>query len=777
MLCYHLDIFGQVQGVGFRPFVYRLARSLNLTGWVKNVNGFVSLEIQGEAEKVNRFCVQLRTQAPAHSRINEIRQYEKPVIATHHIDFQLLSSHLQNRTEAIGLTPDHALCEPCLGELFDPKNRRYLYPFISCTQCGPRHTLLCTLPFDRSSTSMQSFSQCAECLLEFQNPEDRRFHSQINACPHCGPQYTLFDAQGAELCGAAVEQASARLRQGQILAIKGVGGLHLCCDAHNEQAVHRLRQLKIREQKPFALMVANLASAQSLVHVSAKEAQALCAGSRPIVLLQRRHEIGNTLAALAPGLDRLGIMLPYMPLHYLLFYAGGGNRPVPAEGLNQPSDLSLVMTSANVSGEPMVGNNAEALVRLKGLADAFLLHDRDIVNTVDDSVMQLSAEQPQILRRGRGLVAKSFQLKTDGPVTLALGSQLKNTFCVSVGNEVYVSEPMGDLDEVSNCERFSERIRFWLNLLGVQPERIAYDMHPDFYGSRLALQLIQEFNAQGYAVQHHHAHLAAVAAERHWSEPFIGLALDGFGYGSDGQPWGGELLLVDGDRFERHGHLQPLRLPGGDRAAKEPWRMAASALAQLGRAEEIAQRFPYAATPYVIRMLQTGLNAPWSSSCGRLFDAAAGLLGLIETVDYEAQAAMMLEQQALFYGPCAPWPEGYCIRADNCLDFSGVLDQISHCADRPAWAAALFHATLSVGLSEWVVRLSQKTGVYRIALAGGCLLNRVLRTQLRQCLLHAGLDVGECENFPPHDGSISLGQAWVARQVLPGNTHQVTPIR
>jgi hydrogenase maturation protein HypF len=720
-----IRVTGVVQGVGFRPFVWRLANELKLAGWVRNDAAGVEIHVEGGAS--DAFAARLKSEAPPLARVDAVSV--SAVAPTGCAGFAIEESAGGRVTTAIG--HDTATCPDCLAELFDPANRRYRHAFITCTHCGPRYTVTRRLPYDRPQTSLAPFPFCPDCAREYADPADRRFHAETTCCPNCGPRLVLHGATG-EPIAATLEL----LKAGRIVAIKGLGGFHLACDATNAAAVATLRERKQREEKPFAVMVAEVAAAERFAKVGAG-GTALISPERPVVLLEKRGDTDARLPGVAPGLAEIGLMLPATPIQFLLFHDAPG--------------LALVMTSANPHGEPLVIGNDEALDRLAGIADALLLHDRDIVVRCDDSV-----RRPDVfVRRARGCVPRAIKLATSGPSVLAVGGWFKNTICVTRGDEAFVSQHVGDLDNAAACGFFEETVAHLLHILDVQPEIVAHDLHPDFHSTRFAAAL----GVPSIGVQHHHAHIAAVCAEHGIAEPVLGLALDGVGLGTDGGAWGGELLRLDGATLERHGHLASLPLPGGDVAAREPWRMAAAALHALGRGEEIVRRFadePAAMT--IATMLARGLNCPPTSSAGRLFDAAAGLLGVARRATFEGQVAMRLEGLAARHGPAEPLAGGWRIE-DGVLDFRPVLAVLADCDDA-GYGAALFHATLAAGLIDWAAR----AGVATVAAAGGCLLNRLLARDLASGLAARGLRFATAECLPPNDGGLALGQAWVARR-------------
>ena len=607
LLSQHIRVAGIVQGVGFRPFVWRLAQQLGLRGWVRNDAQGVEILAQGSRAGLAELRERLRLDAPPLARVDSVQAQD--MVAEPFTAFSIIASQSGQAATAIG--PDVAVCADCLGELFDPANRRYRHAFITCTHCGPRYTVTRSLPFDRPQTSMAGFPLCPACSLDYTAPADRRFHAETTCCPKCGPRLNLSDAQGQPLAGDPVNRTLQLLQGGQIVAIKGLGGFHLACDARNPEAVARLRLRKNREAKPFAVMLANAASVapfaeirhcerseaihDARIHGSPRFARddglltLLQSRERPIVLLRAHDSCDAVLPGVAPGLLRLGVMLPTTPIHFLLFHEAAG-RPDGTTWLGEPQALALVMTSANPGGEPIVRDTAEAQTRLAGIADAFLDHDRDIVARCDDSVLQGAEGVAQFIRRSRGYAPAAIALPRSGASVLAFGSHLKNTVCVTRGHDAFLSPHIGSLDNAASCRFQDETVQRLCDLLDVKPQSVAHDLHPDGYSTRAATAYAQRHGLPTLAVQHHHAHIAAVCAEHGWQGPLLGLALDGVGLGTDGTAWGGELLHVDGAQCQRLGHLRPLPMPGGDRCAREPWRMAAAVLHELGRNAEIARR-------------------------------------------------------------------------------------------------------------------------------------------------------------------------------------------
>ena len=763
---------GVVQGVGFRPFVYRLATELGLDGWVRNDGGGVTVEATGDAAALAALVARLRDEAPPLARVDAIERQDLPrrAGAPAPRGFAVIESAQGAATTAI--PPDAATCPDCLAELLSPGDRRHRYAFINCTHCGPRYTITRALPYDRASTSMASFALCPACAAEYRSPGDRRFHAEPNACPACGPQLALVDGEGRPLAaGDPIAATVERLLRGEIVAVKGLGGFHLVCDARNAAAVAALRARKNREEKPFAVMVAGLASVAPLAEVSAAEAALLRSRERPIVLLRKRAGSDDALPGVAPGLAWLGAMLPVTPLQLLLFHEAAG-RPAGTAWLETAQPLVLVMTSANPGGEPLVTGNAEALARLAGIADAWLVHDRDIVIRCDDSVLRAIPDAPagvaQFIRRARGYTPRAIPLSRAGPAVVALGGVFKSTACATRGAEAFVTEHVGDLDNAPTCTALEDSVRHLVGMLEIRPAAVAHDLHPDFFSTRLAARLAQEWQVPAFAVQHHHAHVAAVLAEHRVDGPVLGLALDGVGLGSDGTAWGGELLLVDGARCERMGRLRPLRLPGGDRAAREPWRMAAAAFHLAGDGARIARRFAdEPAAGVVAALLERGFNAPETSSLGRWFDAAAGVLDVRRRMAYEGQAAMLFEGLAEAHGPVAADAALYAIRPDNELDLLPLVLRLADCRDR-GFAAALFHSTLAAALAEWAHRAAAARTLSTVVAGGGCMLNALLAAGLRREFSARGVALLEARAVPPNDGGLALGQAWVALHAFNG---------
>jgi len=751
-----IDVTGLVQGVGFRPFVYRLANECNLAGFIANTPAGVSIEVQGPAESVAAFLARLPEEVPPLAKITSLvpRDVELQPDTT----FLILSSRLDQPPKAL-ISPDVAVCEDCLRELANPRDRRFRYPFINCTNCGPRFTIIRDIPYDRARTSMASFKMCSACQAEYDDPANRRFHAQPNACWDCGPQVQLFDDNGAHVdIGEPIREAARLLECGGIVAIKGLGGFHLACDPENDAAVDRLRERKRRVEKPFAVMVSRVEDAERFCIVEEAERKSLLSRERPIVLLPRRPEV-HVAPGVAPRNRFLGIFLPYTPLHHLLFSSGRCD--------------ALVMTSGNLSEEPIAIDNDEAVQRLRGIADAFLVHNRDILRRCDDSVVRQAAVQTQKLRRSRGFVPVPVALESESQPILAVGGELKNTVCLVRGAEAFLSQHVGDLENLESYNFFEEAIEHLQRILEVQPKVIAYDLHPDYFSTKWALG---RADARLIGVQHHHAHIAACMAENHLDGKVIGIALDGTGYGTDGAIWGGEVLLADYASFQRVAHLDYVALPGGEAAIREPWRIAVSYLAKhygktLGGPEiPFVKELDRCNLDILLQMIDRGVNSPLTSSCGRLFDAVAALIGLRATVNYEAQAAIELEMAAHESTDESAYPFELQFSEEVWrIGTRSLFDWLLHDIRRGARVEDIsrrFHnglASLFVGLAE---KLREAHGLNRVCLSGGCFQNILLFRLLLAGLRKQKFEVYFHTEVPAGDGGISLGQALVATHRL-----------
>jgi hydrogenase maturation protein HypF len=737
-----IRVRGLVQGVGFRPHVYRCATESGIRGFV--ANGPEGVVIEAEGPRLDDFLRRLKDGLPPLARIDTLIQAS--LAPTGDSGFRIAPTEAGAALGA-AIPADTAICDDCLAELFDPGNRRYLHPFIACCNCGPRYSMTRCLPYDRASTAMADFALCEACEAEYTDPANRRFHAEPAACHDCGPALS-----------AGIDEIARALRAGEIVAIKGVGGYHLACDATNQATVRRLRASKRRDGKPFAIMLLNTACASRHIATDNNIAAQLNSPERPVVVARATPGMGELSPDLSPGLGTLGVMLPYTAVHYLLFHALLG-QPPGTRWLEAGNDLALVMTSANISGDPLITTREAAETRLEGLADAFLHHDREIPARADDSVLRCTSGTTTIIRRSRGFAPHAVKLAQAGPSVLALGPHLKSTVTMTRGNRAYMSPHVGDLDTPTAVAFHAETAEALCAMLQSEPEIIACDLSPDFASTRLARQLSAEKGLPLVPVQHHHAHVAALLAEHRVEEPVLGLALDGHGMGPDGQSWGGELLLVNGAGFERLGHLAPLPLPGGDRAAREPWRMAAGALHRMGRDAEIESRFRDEPLAISLSAFLAGGEVDTTSAAGRLFDAAAGLLGISRRASFEGEPPMLLE--GLVRAPRS-LPGGFSL-AQGTLDFLPLLETLADCDD-PVCGADWFHGTLLEGLANWVADAARGSGVTTIALCGGCFLNAHLAALLPSRLEAMGLRPLRPIAMPPNDGAISLGQAWVAQR-------------
>jgi len=745
---------GTVQGVGFRPYVYRLARDERLGGWVRNDERGVVLEVEGPRAAVERFLARLAREAPPLAAVEHVRSRALACVGER--EFAIVESAGRGRAAA-PVAPDTPPCAACLAELRDPGDRRYRYPFVNCTDCGPRFTIVRGVPYDRARTTMARFDMCAACRAEYEDPLDRRFHAEPNACPECGPRARLLDAAGRPAGGSAdaVAAAAAALRDGLVVAVKGVGGYHLACRADDQAAVAALRARKHREDKPFALMAADPEAARALVLLAPAEERLLSGRERPIVIARRRR--GAAVAgAVAPGRPDLGVMLPSTPLHHLLLADAG---------------VTLVMTSGNVSDEPIAFDDREALERLAGIADRLLVHDRPIETRTDDSVVR----GPLVLRRSRGIVPASLELRRAQRPLLACGAELKSTFCLAKGGRAWIGHHVGDLKNWETLRSYREGIAHFERLFAIAPELVAHDLHPDYLSTAYALE---RDGVEHVAVQHHHAHLAACLAEHRDAGPAVGAIYDGAGLGTDGTVWGGELLVGGVERVQRAGHLWPVRLPGGDAAVREPWRMACAWLHALGEADRavpatLAPQVPQARWNAVGALLRSGTAAPVTTSAGRLFDAVAALCGIRAVINYEGQAAAELE------AACDPDERGeYPMPVDTAearasaavagaivLDaratIAALLDDIAR-GVATGLIAARFHGALARATAEACARAAGRHGLGTVVLSGGAFQNRVLLERTSELLVEAGLRVLIPRRLPPNDGGIAFGQAAVA---------------
>jgi hydrogenase maturation protein HypF len=759
-----ITVRGVVQGVGFRPFVYRLAAEEGLAGFIGNDTGGVTIEIEGPAEKVEAFRRRLKDEAPPLSRIDSVVAQGIPPKGEE--NFRIVLSDVSGQVST-GIPSDAATCADCLRELRDPKDRRYRYPFLNCTNCGPRFTITRSIPYDRPQTSMARFKMCAECQAEYDDPADRRFHAQPNACPVCGPRVWMVGPDGVEIPSAdPITEGIDRLMAGEIMAIKGIGGFHLAVDATNEFAVMRLRDRKHRYGKPLAVMVRDLEAARELCVMTPQEEELLLTFARPIVLAPKRTG-GGIAPSVAPGIPWLGVFLPYAPLQHLFF----ANARVQA----------LVMTSANLSEEPIAIDNDEVLERLKAIADAFLMHDREILQRCDDSVMAQVDGVSQLIRRARGFVPLTVPLPFEAPPLLAVGGHLKNVFALARGRFVYQSQHLGDLENLTGLDFFRESLAHLMHTFEIEPKTVVHDLHPGYLSTSWAKEWAKEHGKRVIAVQHHHAHIAACMAEHGLEGPVIGLSLDGTGYGTDGRIWGGEVLVSRLEAYERFAHLDYVPMPGGEAAIREPWRMALGALHSAGLQIESTEVLAAVGVKQedahvILRMIERGLNTPLTSSCGRLFDAVAAVVLGRGVVDYEAQAAIELEGIAidepdeLESGYAFEWLGGDWKAHEPARISAGPLwralfEDLRSGVAKPR-IAARFHAGVAAAFTRGAVEARTATGVGQVALSGGCMHNRRLVRLLRAGLEAQGFEVLQHVQVSPGDGGLSYGQAVVAAAIF-----------
>jgi len=786
MNCLRISIQGIVQGVGFRPFVYNLASELNITGYVSNTSEGVIITAEGD--KLDRFIERLRQEAPPLSRIMQMEIV--PAETGGFAEFLIIQSSEAGSFTLI--SPDIAVCDACCRELFDQSDRRYLYPFINCTNCGPRYSITKAVPYDRKNTTMQGFALCEQCSTEYHTPQDRRFHAQPNACAACGPQVTLLDRNGKEISSAEpIKESVNLLKKGKILAVKGLGGFHIACDALNTDAVTRLRAEKRRNNKPFALMAPDRESIRKYCVVSIAEEELLTSFQRPIVLLRKKEGI-DLPPAISPGNTSLGFMLPYTPLHHLLFHYPLDGHDLP----ERPHFRALVMTSGNLSEEPIIISNKEAVEKLSGIADAFLVHNRDIFMRVDDSVMRVRKEAtgvsnriigtcslplspdaiPGFIRRSRGYTPEPVPLLTDGPDLLGCGADMKNTFTLLRGNYAIVSQHMGDMENYETINFFEETLDNLKSVYRAEPAAVVHDLHPGYFSSNWALAYGKKQNLKTIAIQHHYAHIGSVMAEHGLSGKVIGVAFDGNGYGEDGTLWGGEFLVADSRGFRRAGHLKQVPLPGGEQAVKEPWRVAlsylkvafGSDLMQFLEPTGFIEKYGEKKILEILHVADKKNFSPLSSGAGRLFDAVSALLGICDLNTFEGEASVALESLAM-----QGIDEGYpvdihlddLIEIDFSHTFIALVDDLSRNVDRGVMSAK-FHNTVAMAIIRVVQKLSLMNNIKRVALSGGVFQNLYLFEKVADGLQDEGLAVYANEKVPCNDAGISLGQVFLAREMM-----------
>jgi len=737
---------GAVQGVGFRPHIYRLAQAYHLSGWVNNDSAGVTVEVEGEDSEIESFLKESVEKAPVLARIRSVQKSE---IALEGGNKFLIRESEKNQAVSTQVSADAATCPDCLKELFDPQDRRFRYPFTNCTNCGPRFTIIEKIPYDRPYTTMKVFKMCSECEAEYHNPEDRRFHAQPNACPKCGPELVLLDANGKRIKGDPIRNAIMLLKKGKIIAIKSLGGFQLAVDARNQRAVKTLRDRKIREDKPFALMAPDLESIKKYAEVSDAEADLLLSPERPIVLLKKLP--GQKLASsVAPNQKNLGFMLPYTPLHHLLM---------------QESKMILVMTSGNLSDEPISYQDLEAKKRLKRIADFFLTHNRRIHIRCDDSVVRVFEKDIYPLRRARGYVPRPLELRfSEKRSLLAVGAQLKNTFALAKAGQVLVSHHIGDLDNLETFRAFEQGIKHFQKIFEIKPELVVYDLHPDYLSTQYALSL----KIPRIGVQHHYAHTASVMAEHNLTGPVIGVSMDGTGYGTDDAVWGGEFLIVDWNSFERKAHLRYTPMPGGEKAIKENYRMALAWLESIYGQDLWHLKIPFlkklkrAEIEFLLNATAKGINAPLTSSMGRLFDAVSAILGLRMLANYEGQPAIELEMIAdeleSGYYQFRYEEENDKIIIDPVPVISRLVEELAKNGNREK-ISARFHNSISRMIVEVCEKLREQSGISAVALSGGVFQNFRLLSQATALLREKKFKVYVHRMVPTNDGGISLGQA------------------
>jgi hydrogenase maturation protein HypF len=747
-----VEINGIVQGVGFRPFVYQLANRYDLKGKVANTSSGVAIHIQGPQTNIESFSKDLTQKCPPLAHITEISLYDEHI--KDFTDFTIVDSRKPALMTTL-ISPDVAVCDDCRRELFDLHNRRFGYPFINCTNCGPRYTIIDDIPYDRPKTSMKHFTMCPICQAEYDDPGNRRFHAQPNACAECGPHIDLYDNTRQKIATPKpLEKTVELIKQGYIIAIKGLGGFHLAVDAENDQAVANLRKRKHREEKPFALMSFDVESVQSYAKVGPEEEKLLKSPQRPIVLLKKR-EPNSISKEVAPRNRYFGAMLPYTPLHYLLLSRGF---------------TALVMTSGNLREEPIAIDNDDAFERLSDIADYFLIHNRDIYLRSDDSIVRKAAGAIRFIRRSRGYVPVPVFLNKKIPSILACGAELKNTVCLTKGNQAFLSQHIGDLENLATYDFFKLTIRHMQRILDINPEIIAFDLHPDYLSTRYAEELQ---NINKIQVQHHHAHIVSAMAENRIDDPVIGLSFDGTGYGTDGAIWGGEILVADIEKFYRAAHFAYVPMPGSTAAIKEPWRMAVSYLYDaLGQdfwnlGLPVLKAIEADKVKIIVDMIRKKINSPLTSSLGRLFDGIAAITGIRYKVDFEGQAAMELEMLAAdkvadIYDYEWITTEGHKILTRPIIQ--GVVNDMVN-GIHPSVISRKFHQTLIQMFSDLCAVIRKESGLNRVVLSGGVFQNSLLLTGLIKALEEKNFQVFTHSKVPANDGGISLGQAMVAAAV------------
>ena len=753
-----IEVEGIVQGVGFRPFVYQLANRHNLKGEVLNTSSGVSIHVEGIDKDIDSFCRELKKNGPPLAQITDVSDY--PETVKNHDSFSIAKSR-PDASSSVLISPDVSICDDCLKELFNTKDRRFRYPFINCTNCGPRYTIIDDIPYDRPNTSMKHFRMCSKCQAEYDDPGNRRFHAQPNACHDCGPYLTLYDNNRKMIDGKnPVETTAGLLKQGYIVAIKGLGGFHLAADAENDKAVYTLRKRKLREEKPFAIMSFDIEKIKRFAVIEPGEEALISSYRRPIVLLKKK-EPNRLSREVSPKNKYFGTMLPYTPLHYLLM---------------QHDFTALVMTSGNRSEEPISIDNEDAFNRFSDIADFYLTHNRDIYLRSDDSIVKRTAGETRFIRRSRGYVPAPVFLNRNVKPVLACGAELKNTVCITRDNKAFLSQHIGDLENLSTLEFFELTIRHMKRILDVNPEIVACDLHPDYLSTKYALALPDVNVLQ---VQHHHAHIAGCMAENMIDGPVIGLSFDGTGYGADGKIWGGEILVAEKSRYKRAAHISYIPMPGSAAAIKEPWRMAASYLYDAFGEEMWGLDLPFLKATsedkirFIIDMISKKINSPETSSLGRLFDGISAIIGIRNRVCFEGQAAMELEMMS-----DENTEETYdyeWISEDNIFKIltapiiKGVVSDVQN-GVHPSIIGGKFHNTVMSLFTELCKIMRRETGIEKVALSGGAFQNSILLSGLTTSLGKNKFEVFTHKLVPANDGGISLGQAVVAAAVS-GDTH------
>ncbi|WP_432667237.1 carbamoyltransferase HypF [Wukongibacter baidiensis] len=740
----YVVVEGIVQGVGFRPFVYNIAIRNDLKGWVKNTSEGVFIDIEGEERSISSFLEELEDKAPPLSQIERITVEDRDL--KHYDDFVIEKSK-DNQNAITLISPDVATCRDCEEDIKDKNNRRHKYPFTNCTNCGPRFSIIKKLPYDRPMTTMKDFEMCRECNEEYENPMNRRFHAQPNACGDCGPRVWLTDSCGNEIdMEEPIVEAIKLIKEGRIIGIKGLGGFHLVCDGMNHKAIETLRNRKARPAKPLALMIRDIETVKKICYLSGMEEDILTGIRKPILLLDKK--VSSLPDNIAPNNNKLGVMLPYTPLHYLLF--------------DNELDV-LVMTSANVSGLPIVYKNDEAVEKLKGIVDNFLLHDREIHIPVDDSVAKVVLDKECLIRRSRGYAPVPVKIAGIED-TLACGSSLKNTFCISKRESAFLSQHMGDIDNIETYENFEENIKHFKTIYQVEPKLIAHDMHPDF----LSTEFAEQKTAEKFPIQHHHAHIASCMVDNELSEKVIGLAFDGTGLGTDGKIWGGEFLVCDLTEFERVGHLDYVKMPGGDAAVKEPWRMAVSFLYKVyeeGIDKDILNHIENKKIKNVMSMIKHNINCPETSSMGRFFDAVSGLLGLKTRITFEGEAAIYLEAVAdkkevgKYNYHIENLDEKYVVNTGEII--KSLLKDIENNLGKGI-ISRRFHNTVIAFSIDMCKLIRSKTNINSVALSGGVFQNEIILKGIYEGLVGEGFSVYTHGQIPCNDGGIAIGQLVIA---------------